>query len=86
MNEVHTLTCGEVVAIDGKTLRGSYDRDDRQSTIYMYMVSAYASAQRVLGQLKTGDMSNKITAITEWIKMLDLRGALVTIDAMTCQT
>jgi len=85
MNAVHTLTCGEVVAIDGKTLRGSYDRDDRQSTIHM--VSAYASAnQLVLGQLKTNKKSNEITAIPELIKMLDLRGAIVTIDAMACQT
>ncbi|XAG09858.1 ISAs1 family transposase (plasmid) [Vibrio metschnikovii] len=85
MNAVHTLTCGEVVAIDGKTLRGSYDRDDRQSTIHM--VSAYASAnQLVLGQLKTDNKSNEITAIPELIKMLDLRGAVVTIDAMACQT
>lgn len=51
------------------------------------MVSAYASAnQLVLGQLKTDDKSNEITAIPELIKMLDLRGALVTIDAMACQT
>ncbi len=82
MSAVHTLTCGEVVAIDGKTLRGSYDRDDRQSTIHM--VSAYASAnQLVLGQLKTDDKSNEITAIPELIKMLDLRGALVTIEKNT---
>ena len=74
-----------MVAIDGKTLRGSNDRDDRQNTIHM--VSAYASAnQLVLGQLKTDDKSNEITAIPELIKMLDLRGALVTIDAMACQT
>ncbi|MBE4609773.1 ISAs1 family transposase, partial [Vibrio navarrensis] len=85
MNAVHTMTFGEVVAIDGKTLRGSYDRDDRKSTIHM--VSAYASAnQLVLGQLKTDDKSNEITAIPELIKMLDLRGAIVTIDAMACQT
>ncbi|MBL0455927.1 ISAs1 family transposase [Aeromonas enteropelogenes] len=45
MNAVHTLTCGEVLAIDGKTLRGSYDRDNRQSTIHM--VSAYASVNQL---------------------------------------
>ena len=62
MKAVHKLTNGEVVAIDGKTLRGSYDRDDRQSTIHM--VSAYASAnQLILGQLKTDTKSNEITAI-----------------------
>lgn len=85
MKAVHRLTDGEVVAIDGKTLRGSYDRDDRYSTIHM--VSAYASAnQLVLGQMKTDSKSNEITAIPELIQMLDLRGALVTIDAMACQT
>lgn len=85
MKAVHKLTCGEVVAIDGKTLRGSYNRDDRQSTIHM--VSAYASAnQLVLGQLKTDAKSNEITAIPALIQMLDLRGAIVTIDAMACQT
>lgn len=85
MKAVHKLTSGEVVAIDGKTLRGSYDRDDRHSTIHM--VSAYASAnQLVLGQVKTDKKSNEITAIPALIKMLDLRGAIVTIDAMACQT
>ena len=85
MKAVHTLTCGEIVAIDGKTLRGSYNREDRQSAIHM--VSAYASAnQLVLGQLKTDTKSNEITAIPALIQMLDLRGAIVTIDAMACQT
>ncbi|MDG3086438.1 ISAs1 family transposase [Vibrio hannami] len=85
MKAVHKLTGGEVVSIDGKTLRGSYDRNDRQSTIHM--VSAYANAnQLVLGQLKTDSKSNEITAIPALITMLDLRGAIVTIDAMACQT
>ncbi|MGR6837616.1 ISAs1 family transposase [Aliivibrio wodanis] len=85
MSSVHSLTQGQVVAIDGKTLRGSYDRDDRSSTIHM--VSAYASSNKlVLGQLKTEQKSNEITAIPELIKMLDIKGALVTIDAMACQT
>lgn len=82
---MHRLTQGEIVAIDGKTLRGSYNREDRYSTIHM--LSAYATAnQMVLGQLKISDKSNEITAIPELIQMLDLRGALVTIDAMACQT
>ncbi len=85
MRSVHRLTQGEVVAIDGKTLRGSYNREDRHSTIHM--VSAYASAnQLVLGQMKTDKKSNEITAIPALIQMLELRGALVTIDAMACQT
>ena len=53
----------------------------------IHMVSAYASAnQLVLGQVKTDKKSNEITAIPALIKMLDLRGAIVTIDAMACQT
>lgn len=85
MRSVHRLTHGEVVAIDGKTLRGSYNRDERSSAIHM--ISAYACAnQLVLGQLKTDAKSNEITAIPALIKMLELRGALVTIDAMACQT
>lgn len=85
MASVHTLTQGQVVAIDGKTLRGSYHPDDRASTIHM--VSAYASSNKlVLGQLKTDKKSNEITAIPELIKLLDIKGALITIDAMACQT
>lgn len=85
MSAVHSLTEGQVVAIDGKTLRGSYNRDDRASTIHM--ISAYASANKlVLGQHKTEQKSNEITAIPELIKLLDIKGALVTIDAMACQT
>src|SRR5699024_2260030 len=85
MQSVHQLTDGELVAIDGKTLRGSYNREDRNATIHM--VSAYSSANKlVLGQLKTDRKSNEITAIPELLRMLDLRGALVSIDAIACQT
>jgi len=75
---------GKTVAIDGKTLRGSHDRTKGSSAVHL--VSAWASDIRlVLGQLKTDDKSNEITAIPELIKTLDLRGAIVTIDAMGCQ-
>lgn len=85
MQSVHQLTDGELVAIDGKTLRGSYNREDRNATIHL--VSAYSSANKlVLGQLKTDRKSNEITAIPELLRMLDLRGALVSIDAIACQT
>ena len=51
MSSIHALTEGQVIAIDGKTLRGSYNREDRASTIHM--ISAYASSNKlVLGQLK----------------------------------
>lgn len=74
----------DVVAIDGKTLRHSYDRAKEKPAIHM--VSAFASSARlVLGQEKVADKSNEITAIPNLIKLLNLRGATVTIDAMGCQ-
>jgi hypothetical protein len=69
MRAVHQLALGEVVAIDGKTLRGSYNREDRYSTIHI--IRAYASDNKpVMEQLKTSNKSNEITAILELIKML----------------
>lgn len=85
MQESEVLTDGQVVAIDGKTLRGSYNREDRRSMIHM--VNAFATENGVvLGQYKTDAKSNEITAIPELLKLLDLKGCLVTIDAMGCQT
>lgn len=85
MNVVHARASGELVAIDGKVLRSSYNREDRQSTIHM--VSAFASANGVvLGQVKTDAKSNEIKAIPELLALLDIRGCLVSIDAMGCQT
>ncbi len=84
MRQANTLTCGEVVAIDGKTLRNSFNRDDKQSAIHM--VSAFATANGVvMGQIKTEQKSNEITAIPKLLKLLDIRGCLITIDAMGCQ-
>ena len=84
MRSVSKTLDGEVIAIDGKTLRGSYNRDDRKSTIHM--VSAFATANGgVMGQVKTAVKSNEITAIPELLELLDLKGCLVTIDAMGCQ-
>jgi predicted transposase YbfD/YdcC len=78
------LSGGEVVAIDGKTLRHSFDRAASQAAIHM--VSAWANRNRlVLGQVKVDDKSNEITAIPKLLQMLDLTGATVTIDAMGCQ-
>src|SRR5690606_18745340 len=72
----------KVVAIDGKTLRGSHDSD----VLPIHLVSAFASeAGIVLGQIKTQEKSNEITAIPELLEWLDVRGAIVTIDAMGCQ-
>lgn len=75
---------GAVVAIDGKTLRHSFDR--ATSTAAIHLVSAWASASRlVLGQRKVEEKSNEITAIPALLHLLDLQGAVVTIDAMGCQ-
>jgi len=73
-----------VVAIDGKTIRGSKKLENK-STIHL--VSAFSTESEVfLGQIRTADKSNEITAIPELLKILDLEGAIVTIDAMGCQT
>ena len=74
----------DIVSIDGKTLRRSFDRAASQGAIHM--VSAWANANRlVLGQLKVDDKSNEITAIPKLLGLLELEGAVVTIDAMGCQ-
>ena len=85
MSALHETTDGQVIAIDGKTLRSSYQRGNKSSTIHM--VNAFACANKlVLGQVKTAAKSNEITAIPELISLLDVSGALVSIDAMGCQT
>jgi predicted transposase YbfD/YdcC len=84
MQAVAEVVAGQVVAIDGKTLRRSYDRRSAKAAIHM--VSAWATHNRVvLGQLKTEEKSNEITAIPELLKVLDVKGCIVTIDAMGCQ-
>ena len=84
MQAVSEVTQGEVVAIDGKTLRRSFDRATGKSAIHM--VSAWASANRlVLGQQKVDAKSNEITAIPALLQLLELKGCIVTIDAMGCQ-
>lgn len=81
---VAQVTEGQVIAIDGKTLRRSHDR--RAGKAAIHMVSAWATQNRVvLGQLKTAEKSNEITAIPELLQMLDVSGCIVTIDAMGCQ-
>jgi len=81
---ISQLTKGEVVAVDGKTLRRSHDQSNGKSAIHM--VSAWACANGlVLGQIKTEEKSNEITAIPELLKMLEIEGCIVTIDAMGCQ-
>ena len=75
---------GEVVAIDGKTLRRSYDRESGKAALHM--VSAWASQRGMtLGQVKTDEKSNEITAIPKLLKALEVSGCIVTCDAMGCQ-
>ncbi len=84
IREISELTSGEVVAVDGKTLRRSHDKNKSKSAIHM--VSAWACVNGiVLGQTKTEEKSNEITAIPELLKMLEIKGCIVTIDAMGCQ-
>src|SRR5262249_10145830 len=78
------VTLGEVIAIDGKVARGSFDDSKNQKALHF--VSAFATSLRlVLGQEKVWDKSNEITAIPELLKILEIKGAIVTLDAMGCQ-
>ena len=73
-----------VVAIDGKTLRHSFDRAAGASALHL--ISAWAADQRlVLGQRAVDSKSNEITALPKLLEMLSLKGAIVTADAMNCQ-
>ena len=82
---ISALTSGEVVAIDGKTVRGTYQKSSQKRAIDM--VSAWATVNKlVLGQVKVSDKSNEITAIPELLSLLAISGCIVTIDAMGCQT
>jgi|APHig6443718053_1056840.scaffolds.fasta_scaffold70919_1 predicted transposase YbfD/YdcC len=81
---VATATTGEVIAVDGKSARGSRDR--RRARSALHMVSAWACSNRlVLGQEATEEKSNEITAIPKLLELLELKGCIVTIDAMGCQ-
>lgn len=76
--------CPGVVAIDGKTLRRSYDRAESQ--LPLHLVSDWAAQQRlVLGQMAVEGKSNEITAVPKLLEVLDLKGTAVTADAMHCQ-
>jgi predicted transposase YbfD/YdcC len=84
MQAVQEITDHRLIAIDGKTLRGSYDRRDGKAAIHM--VSAWSSENTLsLGQVVVNEKSNEITAIPELLRLLDVSGAVVTIDAMGCQ-
>ncbi len=75
---------GEIVALDGKTARGS--RDAKNGLPAIHLVSAFVCQHGItLGQVKTSEKSNEITALPELVDVLDLQGAIVTADALHCQ-
>jgi predicted transposase YbfD/YdcC len=82
---VFQTTGGQVIAVDGKQARRSHDRAKGKNAIHL--VSAWATANHlVLGQQKVDEKSNEITAIPELLRLLEISGCIVTIDAMGCQT
>jgi len=85
---VTQLTEGEVIAIDGKTARGSFtDNSNKKKLGAIHMVSAWANQAGVsLGQVKTDEKSNEITAIPVLLELLEIKGCIITIDSMGCQT
>jgi len=83
-NEIKEKTDIEVIAVDGKTVRGSHDRKNNKNPLHM--VSAWGCAnQLVFGQEATEEKSNEITAIPKLLSLLELKGSIITIDAMGCQ-
>jgi len=85
LTELHKLTDGQVIAIDGKTLRRSYDHATGKAAIHM--VSAWATANHIsLGQTIVSEKSNEITAIPKLLEIIEISGGLITIDTMGCQT
>lgn len=84
MRDCHSSDDGDIIAIDGKTLRHSYDKSRRRGAIHV--ISAFSTMNSlVLGQIKTDEKSNEITAIPELVNMLDIKGKIITTGAMGCQ-
>jgi predicted transposase YbfD/YdcC len=84
ISNIHKITHGEIISIDGKTIRNSFDAATGKKALHV--VSALAKESGItLGQLRTDKKSNEITAIPKLLDMLAIKGALITIDAMGCQ-
>jgi len=84
VRSVAQMSGGELISIDGKQVCGARTSSGKEG---LRMVSAWACEQRlVLGQLKTTEKSNEMTAIPLLLELLELKGCIVTIDAMGCQT
>ena len=85
MQAVHQVTHGDLLNVDGKTLRRACEAGNNRS--FIHMVSVWSARNHlVLGQSKVDEKSNEITAIPKLLKLLDISGCLVSIDAMGCQT
>jgi len=83
---VAQLTQGALVSLDGKTVRASFDRATASSPLHMLSAGCSEQGGLVIGQIKTEAKSNEITAILDLLKLLAIKGCIVTIDAMGCQT
>jgi predicted transposase YbfD/YdcC len=83
---VAQLTQGALVSLDGKTVKASFDRATASSPLHMLSAWCSANGGLVIGQTKTDSKSNEITAIPDLLQLLAIKGCIVTIDAMGCQT
>jgi len=84
MSDVLAAIEGDIIAIDGKSLRRSFDKASRKNALHM--VSAWSCVGGVaLGQVKTDDKSNEITAIPRLLELLEIKKCIITIDAIGCQ-
>ena len=83
---VAQLTQGTLISLDGKTVKASFDRATASSPLHMLSAWCSANGGLVIGQTKTDSQSNEITAIPELLRLLAIKGCIVTIDAMGCQT
>jgi predicted transposase YbfD/YdcC len=84
MKEAAAKIGAQIISIDGKSFNGSYDREKGQKSLHM--VSAWVSSHHLLlGQVKTDKKSNEITAIPKLLELIDIKGHIITIDAMGAQ-
>ena len=83
---VAQLTHGALISLDGKTVKASFERATASSPLPMLSAWCSENGRLVMGQIKTETKSNEITAIPELLHLLAIKGCIVTIDAMGCQT
>jgi predicted transposase YbfD/YdcC len=83
---VAQLTQGALISLDGKTVKASFDRATASSPLHMLSAWCSENGGLVVGQIKTDSKSNEIPAIPELLQLLAIKGCIVTIDAMGCQT